>query len=774
MVLLTGICSISSGAGPVMLNQPIDVSPDFYDSNNTLYVLRKLDTFDPATGRGTVVCERKRWRLGFLFNHMTPNLEKVGANEFPGGEYPVDPALPFSIEFNSPRTVRVRFETTTNPPAQPFESPMLVREPAIDSSWKVTAKEKTVEYSNEFGTVILHKDPWRIELRDASGKRLTTTDAQGGALPFSFVRRGTDFSRSVAATLSLSPGEKIMGLGEQFGPIDKRGQHVVLCTTDVLGAEKPMAYKPVPFYFSNRGYGVFVHTGTPLTADVGAKALSTSTLTIGDDALDMFLFFGNPKEVLGEYTALTGRPPMPPLWSFGLWMSRITYKTEEEVRTVAAKMREHRVPCDVIHLDTGWFQTDWHCDYQFAKDRFQNPQKMIDDLKAQGFHTSLWQLPYFVPKNPLFPELVQKGLAVKDGHGGLPSDDVVLDFTNPQTVAWYQDKLGGLLKMGVGAIKTDFGEAAPYNGVYANGRTGFYEHNLYPLRYQKAVHDITKKVTGEDIIWARAGWAGSQRYPLHWSGDSSTNDGSMAATLRAGISIGASGFTFWSHDIGGFGGRPSPDLYARWAAFGLLTSHSRCHGDPPREPWEYGPAFEETFRKTVELKYRLMPYVYAQSKQSSDLGLPMLRGLFIEFPNDPGSWTIDDEYLLGSSLLVAPILEGGTTSRQVYLPPGEWIDLQTNQRYGTGWHQLEAGPVRAVILVRAGSVLPMVEVAQSTSQIDWKKLTLAVYPAADKTATGLFCDPADNKLKSFNLKANADGSYAAPAELNGAKMTVAK
>jgi alpha-D-xyloside xylohydrolase len=305
--------------------------------------------------------------------------------------------------------------------------------------------------------------------------------------------------------------------------------------------------------------------------------------------------------------------------------------------------------------------------------------------------------------------------------------------------------------MGVGAIKTDFGEAAPLSGLYHSGSTGFYEHNLYPLRYQKAVADITRQTSGEDIIWARAGWAGSQRYPIHWSGDSHNTDGAMGATLRAGLSIGVSGFAFWSHDIGGFFGRPSAELYRRWMPFGMLTSHSRCHGAPPREPWEYGEAFMNEFRAADELKYKLMPYVYAQAKDCSLRGLPMLRALFIEFPDDPGSWLIDDQYLFGSSILVAPLLEANTTARNVYLPPGQWIDYQTKRVYGGGWHRIEAGSIPIVMLIQDGTALPQVELAQSVSQLDWSKLSLAVFVTDNKPARGWVCLPSDQKLRQIEI-----------------------
>ena len=245
------------------------------------------------------------------------------------------------------------------------------------------------------------------------------------------MRRASDYARRVGAVFSLAPGEKIFGTGESFTRLDKRGQRVVLFVDDPNGAESEEMYKPIPFFMSSRGYGMFVHTSAPATFDFGRTFSGTSALMLGDDQLDLFVFLGEPKEILDEYTDLTGKTAMPPLWSFGFWMSRITYFSEEQVRDVAAKLREHRIPSDVIHLDTGWFETDWRCDYEFSKTRFQDPAKMIADLKDDGFHISLWQLPYFVPQNRLFPEIVEKGLAVRDPRGNVPYEDAVLDFTNP-------------------------------------------------------------------------------------------------------------------------------------------------------------------------------------------------------------------------------------------------------------------------------------------------------------------------------------------------------
>jgi alpha-D-xyloside xylohydrolase len=555
------------------------------------------------------------------------------------------------------------------------------------------------------------------------------------------VRRGGDLGRSVAASFRLAHDEKIFGCGESFTRFNKRGQKVIAYTRDGMGAQTDKMYKPIPFFMSSAGYGMFVHTSTPVTFDFGESFDQSNNIYTADETLDIFVFIGTPKEILYEYTALTGRSPVPPLWSFGLWMSRITYKSEDEVRDVAAKLRQHRIPSDVIHLDTGWFETDWQCNFKFSTTRFRDPGKMLADLKQQGFHISLWQLPYFTSKNELFPQIVSKGYAVRNEGGALPAEDAILDFSNPETVKWYQGLLANLLKLGVGAIKVDFGEDAPFRGLYASGRTGLYEHNLYPLRYNKAVAEITKQTTGDSIIWARSAWAGSQRYPLHWGGDAENTNSAMAATLRAGLSFGLSGFSYWSHDIGGFVQTPSLDLYRRWLPFGVLTSHTRCHGAPPREPWAFGDEFVDDFRRAVELKYSLMPYIYAQAKDSSAKGLPMFRALFVESPDDPGSWMVDDEYLLGSDLLVAPMIEEGG-SRDVYLPPGFWIDYQTGKGYpGSQWHRITQGAIPVVLLVRDHSVIPHAGVAQTTSEINWNEIELRVFSTDGSGATGFFTTP---------------------------------
>lgn len=757
-----------------LMNQPLDMSTDFRDLSNTLFFADHLESFDAKSGEGLV-----NWKRGHLmprqaFNTNGAQPRKMRMLDFPFTAYENDPNLKFKIDFVTPRTVRIRMLTTPVEP-KPAASIMLAKEPGRDGSWKVTETNDKIIYSSDYGTIQINKNPWRIVLKDKAGRILSQTAALSDAdstqvkyTPFCFVKRGSDNARRINPVFTLTADEMIFGCGESATGLNKAGQKVNLFVTDPQGPETDQMYKPIPFFMSNRGYGMFMHTSAPVTCDFGATYIGLNKMFMGDENLDLFVFFGEPKDILDEYTDLVGKPGMPPLWSFGTWMSRITYFSEKEGYDVAANIRKNKYPCDVIHFDTGWFDVDWQCDYKFSENRFQNPQQMLKDLRSQGFHVCLWQLPYFTPKNRYFSELIEKDMYVKNGNGELPYEDVVLDFSNPETVKWYQDKLAGLLNIGVSAIKVDFGEAAPLNGIYASGKSGWYEHNLYPVRYDMAVSEITKKLHNENIMWARAAWAGSQRYPLHWGGDAATTNTGLLGTLRAGLSFGLSGFSFWIHDMGGFVKSTPEDLYCRWIPFGFLTSHTRAHGAPPTEPWLYdSKRVQDVFRKSAEMKYRLMPYVYAQAKECTEKGLPMLRALFVEFPDDPGAWKVDDEYLFGSQILVAPLLESGMTGRTVYLPEGKWIDYQTEKVYEGGWHRIEAGSLPIIMLVRDGSVLPHLKLAQSTAEMDWSKMSLKVYSADKKQAEGLVCLPADNRIQVVKV----DCGKAKPQLLNQVEGT---
>ncbi len=748
-------------------NNARDMSTDFSDLSNTYFLADSLSAFDAATASGKVNWKRYRLspRQAFNLNGYWP--VRMQMLDFPDTQYDNDPDLAFQLQFIDDRTVRIRMLTT--PIVAPDDTdadPMFCDEfktmwKTNDSrpsahGWRVEQDANSIRYVGNNGSIEVQRYPWRVILRDSNGKVLTQTRAiidndstQVKLLPFCFIKRGADNSRSVNPVFFLSPGERIYGCGESFTSLNKVGQKVHLYVTDPQGPETDGMYKPVPFYFSNRGYGIFMHTSAPATCDFGASYIGAQRLFMGDEAVDLFVFFGEPEEILDAYTNVTGKSPMLPLWTFGTWMSRITYFSQEEGLEIARQLRAHRIPSDVIHFDTGWFGVDWQCDYEFAKDRFPNPAAMLKSMKKDGFHTCLWQLPYFTPKNRYFNELVDGGMVVTNAKGGMPYEDAVVDFSNPKAVEWYQGKIGALIRLGVGAIKCDFGEAAPYNGLYASGRTGFYEHNLYPLRYNKALWNAVKDNSGEGVIWARSAWAGSQRYPLHWGGDAATNDIGMMGDLRGGLSLGLSGFSFWSHDMGGFVTASPEDIYRRWLPFGFLSSHTRAHGAPPTEPWLISESFTDAFRQCAEMKYKLMPYVYAQAKDCSNRGLPMVRALFVEYPEDPGAWLVEDEYMFGSQILVAPLMESGN-ERVCYLPQGKWIDYQDGKVYDGGYHTIKAGAIPCIILVADGSLIPQVPVAQSTDRIDWSKLELIPYKASDVLCKGLVFTPGDDDVQKVS------------------------
>ena len=769
--------------------QAPDVSGDFSDLANTYFLADSIAGFDLNKGEGLLNWKRYRLapRQAFNLNGYWPVRMKM--LDFPDTQYDNDPNLKIRIQKIDDRTLRVTvFTSPIEPKMDEANDPMFSPEFISGNfgngnarmgkgRWNTSASAQSIIYKNGNGELEIQKYAFRLILRDAKGKILTQTrhiidndSTQVKLLPFNFIKRGSDNSRSINPVFMLSPGERIYGCGESFTSLNKVGQKVNISVVDPQGPETDGMYKPVPFYFSNRGYGIFMHTSAPTTADFGASYIGAQRLFMGDETMDFFVFFGEPKEILDKYTNVTGKSPMLPLWTFGTWMSRISYFSQKEGLEIAHQLRANRIPADVIHFDTGWFGVDWQCDYEFAKDRFKDPVGMLKTLKKDGFHTCLWQLPYFTPKNRYFHELVEGGMAVRNANGTLNYEDAVLDLSNPKTVSWYQDKIAHLIKQGVGVIKCDFGEAAPYDGLYASGKTGFYEHNLYPLRYNKALWEAVKANSAdhEGIIWARSAWAGSQRFPLHWGGDAATNEiGSvgMMGDLRGGLSFGLSGFSFWSHDMGGFVTQSPDDLYRRWLPFGFLSSHTRAHGAPPTEPWLIGKDFTDAFRANAEMKYQLMPYVYAQAKDCSEKGLPMVRALFVEFPHDAGAWLVEDEYMYGSQLLVAPLLESGS-SRTAYLPKGKWIDYQSGKVYEGGYQEISiptaqevkayaetsgsatvSQPLPCIILVKDGSLIPQVPVAQSTDKINWSKLSWRPFKVDAAECVGYLYQPGSEKIE---------------------------
>lgn len=541
------------------------------------------------------------------------------------------------------------------------------------------------------------------------------------------------------ATLSFEckADECFAGTGERFTKMDLSGHTFFLKNQDGQGVNNRRTYKNIPFYLSSRMYGTFYHTCAHSKLSL-AHVSTRSVEFLSDQAMiDAFIIAGDTvEEILRGYRDLTGYPSMPPLWSFGIWMSRMTYFSADEVDEICDRLRAEHYPCDVIHLDTGWFRTDWLCEWKFNEKRFPDPKGFIHSLKDKGFRVSLWQLPYVAEdaeqidearENDYIAPLTKQQASEGSNFSALDYAGTI-DFTYPKATEWYKGLLKNLLDMGVVCIKTDFGENIHMDAKY-KGMSPELLNNLYALLYQKAAYEVTKEVTGDGIVWARAAWAGCQRYPLHWGGDSCSSWDGMAGSLKGGLHFGLSGFAFWSHDVPGFHTLPNfmnsivdDKVYMRWTQFGVFSSHMRYHGTNKREPWFY-PAIAPMVKKWWKLRYKLLPYIYEQSKKATHSGYAVLRALIFEHPADKMCWHIDDEYYFGDDFLVAPVMNS-EDCRDVYLPEGEWVNFFTGERIRGGqWLKGVKVPLDEMpVYVREGAVIPVYpEDVDCTDEMDLDK-----------------------------------------------------
>ncbi|MDX2052181.1 MAG: glycoside hydrolase family 31 protein [Polyangiaceae bacterium] len=528
----------------------------------------------------------------------------------------------------------------------------------------------------------------------------------------------------VRATFSLESDaqERFAGTGERFAKMDLSGRTFDLENLDGLGVNNRRTYKNVPFYLSSRPYGLFVHTSTAVRLSLADLSTRAAQGVVNEPALDLFLVGGGSvTRVLQNYQSITGKPADVPRFTYGIWMSRMTYFSDEEVTGIAERLRAEDFPCDVLHLDTGWFAKDWVCEWEFSESRFPDPPGFFKKLRDIGYRVTLWQTPNIGEGNRLLEYAKEKRFLaprkkIEDtSRSDFSAQDFAgqIDFSNPEAVLWYQGMLERLLKMGAVAIKTDFGETIDMWADYAS-LPADQLRNLYPLLYQRAAFEITQKVTGEGVIWARASWAGAQRYPIHWGGDCACSWEGMAGSLRGGLHLGLSGFAFWSHDVPGFHGVPdfmnswpSDNLYVRWTQFGVFTSHIRYHGTSPREPYDF-PEVADLVRKWWKLRYALIPYIRREGTACVTSGKPVLRPLLVEHERDQTVWHIDDQYYLGDSFLVAPVMNDAGR-RDVYLPEGEWVDFWSGEKLsGARWLRDVNSPLdRMPLYVRAGSRVPV-------------------------------------------------------------------
>ena len=515
------------------------------------------------------------------------------------------------------------------------------------------------------------------------------------------------------------------------------------------------AYKNLPLLLSTAGYAVFFDMTAPLFYDLGHDSTAAWQAVARADHLRAYLIQGDgPAAQIRAYHLLTGAPAVPPAWSFGLWMSRWGYRNREEVLAVARRLRQEGVPCDVIHIDPYWmrYHEGHHGDLTWDESAFPDPTGMLAELRAMGFRVSLWQSPYLPLDSQMCAQGRAAGYLVRDRSGEpalvkeFSAPSAAVDFTNPRATAWFQDRTRRLLEQGVAVMKTDFAEDLPAGAVGADGTPAEELHNLYPLLYQRAVFEVTAAVHGSGLVWARSGYAGSQRYPVHWGGDPACTFTDMAASLRGALSWILSGMAFASFDMGGFFGiprpadPPSPELYLRWSQMGLLFSHARAHGhSAPREPWAYGARALEIFRRYARLRYRLLPYLYSAALMAAE-GVPLARPLVFDHPQDRGTHSIDDEYLLGPDLLVAPMFQP-EGERSLYLPAGGWYDYWTDAPLEGGrWIVRQADLATLPLYVRAGAVIPMGPELAFSEESAWDPLSFEVYPGPTGTSERILRD----------------------------------
>lgn len=590
-----------------------------------------------------------------------------------------------------------------------------------EQSLTVTSDEEKLTVTSGGLTLEIGKKNWYMAYRRgnevitrSAAKDLACmkTDWKGDAYD-----KGDGTETYMRQQLTMGVGELIYGLGERFTAFTKNGQSVAIWNEDG-GTSTYQSYKNIPFYISNKGYGVFVNHPEKVEFEIGTEQVTKTAFSVEGGYLDYYLFNGpSMKEVLERYTDLTGKPSLPAPWTFGLWLSTsfTTNYDEETVMSFVDGMLDRGIPLRTFHFDCFWMKEFHWTDFVWDSRVFPDPKGMLSRIKAKGLNICVWINPYIAQESCLFAEGMEKGYFVKRTNGDVWQWDMwqpgmaLVDFTNPDACAWYQEKLAGLLDMGVDCFKTDFGERIPVDGIeYFDHSDAKKMHNYYTYLYNKTVYDILEKKRGkgEAVLFARSATVGGQKFPVHWGGDCWSDYESMEESLRGGLSLLMSGFGFWAHDIGGFESTSTPDVYKRWVAFGLLSSHSRLHGSTSyRVPWAYDEEAVDVVRFFTRLKARLMPYLYKTAIQANKTGVPTMRSMVLEFTEDRTCHYVDKQYMLGDSLLVAPIFNEESLA-DYYLPVGRWTDFFTGEvKEGGRWIQEKHGYLSVPLLVKENSIV---------------------------------------------------------------------
>jgi len=595
-------------------------------------------------------------------------------------------------------------------------------------------------YRVEAGSIALEilSGPMRIRFyREQKLLLQSVTDCTiEGQLRFSPFAKRAD---SWLVALALGNGEPVCGLGEKWAALNRRGQLIHSWNEDATTLNSELSYKNTPFAWSPEGWGLFTHTSSKVTHGVGYPQWSHRSyiLQVFDAELDLFFIAAeSPAKLIERYTHLTGRAALPPRWSYGMWISRAYYHSAEVALGVAEKLRKHKIPCDVLLLDgRAWHTMEDRFDFQWDPRRYPDPAGFVQKLRSMGIRLNLWEYSYLSTRNLLFNELAEKGYLLKLPSGEpyihrwfpwpfdkswphlMPSG--IIDFTNPAAYNWYRDQHKQLFDIGVSVMKTDYGEAVPDDVVAFNGDSGKRLHNVYTHLYNRCVYEATAMYSqDEPMIWGRAAWAGGQRYPIQWGGDPQSDWEGLAASIRGGQAWGMSGGPFYAHDIGGFAiGNPEPELYIRWAQAGVMASHTRFHGLGEREPWVYGKQAEDIIRKWLAWRYQLIPYLQSCALEASQTGMPVMRSMVLSFPDDRIAWQFDQQYMLGGSLLVVPVIVPGGKAR-FYLPAGRWFDIW-NQAWvdGPGLFERDVPLDHIPVFGREGTILPLGPAVQHTGEL---------------------------------------------------------
>lgn len=619
----------------------------------------------------------------------------------------------------------------------------------------VTEDEEKIRIESGSLALIITKEYWSMTyerngevITKSSGRDLAfmKTDWKG----FAYDKGGAD--AYMRQELGLSVGELVYGMGERFTAFTKNGQSVDIWNEDG-GTSTYQSYKNIPFYLTNRGYGVFVNHPEKVSFEVGTEQVSKVEFSVPGESMEYFLINGpTMKEVLERYTSLTGKPSLPPQWTFGLWLST-SFTTNYDEKTVMSfidGMEERGIPLQVFHFDCFWMKDFHWSDFVWDSRVFPDPKGMLSRIKEKGLKVCVWINSYIAQESCLFAEGMEKGYFVKRKNGDVWQWDMwqpgmaLVDFTNPAACKWFQDKLEVLLDMGVDCFKTDFGERIPTEDVvYYDGSDPVKMHNYYTYLYNKTVYELLQRKRGKDdaVLFARSATAGGQKFPVHWGGDCWSNYEAMAESMRGGLSLTMSGFGYWSHDIGGFEDTSTPDVYKRWAAFGLLSTHSRFHGSTSyRVPWAYDDEAVDVVRFFTKLKLSLTPYLYSSAVRTSRTGVPMMRSMVLEFENDPVCQYLDRQYMLGDSLLVAPIFNDRGEA-YYYLPEGTWTNYLTGETVEGGvWRKEHHDYMSIPLWARENTILPVNYGLKHAADSYKEGLELKVIGLKDQAETTVYED----------------------------------